>query len=106
MSISGVTIAPIERFLAAMSGARRERFADHHVSPPLVRVDGQLIPIPDEPSLDQDTVEHLVLGVLSEDLKQELRANREVDFSFSYNNVARSAPTATTRWVRSRCRCA
>jgi len=54
-----------------------------------MRVDGQLIPIPGEPELDQAFVEQLVLGVLTDDLKTELRTNREVDFSFSYNKVAR-----------------
>jgi twitching motility protein PilT len=58
-------------------------------SPPLIRIDGQLIPIPDEPVLDEEDVEHLVLGVLTDELKLELRAEREVDFSFSYKKLAR-----------------
>ena len=58
-------------------------------SPPLMRVDGQLIPIPGEPELDQDQVENLILGVLTDDLKTELRTDKEVDFSFSFNKVAR-----------------
>jgi twitching motility protein PilT len=89
MSMSGVTLAPIERFLAALWERGGSDLLITAFSPPLIRIDGQLIPIPDEPSLDQERVEQLVLGVLTEDLKVELRKNREVDFSFSYNGVAR-----------------
>ena len=38
-----------------------------------MRVDGQLVPIPGEPVLDQDDVESIVLGVLTDDLESELR---------------------------------
>ena len=84
-----MTIAPIERYLAALWERGGSDLLITAFSPPLMRIDGQLIPIPDEPELDQDHVEHLVLGVLTEDLKTELRTDREVDFSFSYNKVAR-----------------
>ena len=89
MSLVGVTIAPIERYLAALWERGGSDLLITAYSPPLMRIDGELIPIPDEPELDADTVEHLVLSVLTEDLKLELRTNREVDFSFSYEKVAR-----------------
>jgi twitching motility protein PilT len=89
VSIVGIATEPIERFLATAWERGGSDLLITAFSPPLVRIDGQLIPIPDEPVLDQDDVEGIVLGVLSEDLKLELRQNREVDFSFSYNKVAR-----------------
>ena len=89
MSSGGVTLAPIEHYLAALWERGGSDLLITANSPPLMRIDGQLIPIPDEPSLDQESVEQLVLGVLTDDLRQELRADREVDFSFSYNDVAR-----------------
>ena len=89
MSIGGVNIAPIERYLAALWQSGGSDLLITAFSPPLIRVDGQLIPIPGEPSLSQDHVEQLLLGVLTEDLKAELRSELEVDFSFSYNGVAR-----------------
>jgi twitching motility protein PilT len=89
MSIGGVNIAPIERYLAALWQSGGSDLLITAFSPPLIRVDGQLIPIPGEPSLSQDHVEQLLLGVLTEDLKAELRTELEVDFSFSYNGVAR-----------------
>jgi twitching motility protein PilT len=89
VSVVGVTIAPIERYLATVWEAGGSDLLITAFSPALMRVDGQLIPIPGEPELDQVFVEQLVLGVLTDDLKTELRTNREVDFSFSYNKVAR-----------------
>jgi twitching motility protein PilT len=89
MSIGGLTLAPIERYLAAVWERGGSDVLITTNSPPLMRVEGQLIPMPGEPALDADDVTRVVLGVLSEDLKTELRANKEVDFSFSYNGVAR-----------------
>jgi len=89
MSLGGVNIVPIERYLAALWERGGSDLLITAYSPPLMRIEGQLIPIPDEPALDQDAVMMLVLGVLNDDLKSELRTDREVDFSFSYNGVAR-----------------
>src|SRR5437879_5699616 len=89
MSNGGITLAPIEHYLAALWERGGSDLLITANSPPLMRLDGQLIPIPDEPPLVRESVEQLVMGVLSEDLRQELRANLEVDFSFSYNDVAR-----------------
>ena len=61
MSIGGVNIAPIERYLAALWQSGGSDLLITAFSPPLIRVDGQLIPIPGEPSLSQDHVEQLLL---------------------------------------------
>jgi twitching motility protein PilT len=89
VSLGGVTIAPIERYLETLWEQGGSDILLTAFSPPLMRVDGQLIPIPGEPELDEDHVDHLVLSVLTDDLKSELRSDREVDFSFSYKKVAR-----------------
>ena len=65
MSMSGVTLAPIERYLAALWERGGSDLLITAFSPPLMRIDGQLFPIPDEPTLDQERVEQLVLGVLT-----------------------------------------
>jgi twitching motility protein PilT len=85
----GISTKPIERYLAVLWERGGSDLLLTAYSPPLMRIDGDLIPIPDEPVLDQDDVEIIVLGVLTDELKIELRANREVDFSFSYNKLAR-----------------
>ena len=89
MSNNTVTIAPIERYLAALWERGGSDLLITAFSPPLMRIDGQLIPIPDEPELDQEHVEQLVIGVLNEDLKTELRDEKEVDFSFTYKHTHR-----------------
>ena len=89
MSSVGISTKPIERYLTVLWERGGSDLLLTAYSPPLMRIDGELIPIPDEPVLDQDDVEVTVLGVLTDELKIELRANREVDFSFSYNKVAR-----------------
>ena len=89
MSLGGVTIEPIESYLATLWELGGSDLLLTAWSPPLMRIDGQLIPIPGEPELDEDHVSHLVLSVLTDELKAELRTEREVDFSFSYQKVAR-----------------
>ncbi|MGZ3689684.1 MAG: ATPase, T2SS/T4P/T4SS family, partial [Bdellovibrionota bacterium] len=89
MSLGGVNLEPIERYLTTLWEAGASDLLLTAFSPPLMRVDGRLVPIPGEPELDQDQVEHVILGVLTDDLKTELRSDREVDFSFSFNKVAR-----------------
>ena len=89
MVTSHVSLGPIERYLQVLWEQNGSDLLLTAYNKPLVRVDGQLLPLEDEPVLDQDHCEHLVLSVLTEELKQELRTNKEVDFSFSWNGVAR-----------------
>src|SRR5579862_202943 len=89
VSTAGVSITPLERYLATLWERGGSDLLITAYSPVLMRVDGQLIPVPGEPILDEADVEAIVLGVLTEDLKTELRTEREVDFSFSYKKVAR-----------------
>jgi len=84
-----IATEPIERYLATLWERGGSDLLFTAFRAPLMRVDGALVPIPDEPVLDKEDVEAIVLGVLSDDLKLELRQDREVDFSFSYNKVAR-----------------
>jgi len=57
-------------------------------SPPLLRIDGALVPM-DQPALDIDATEKIVLAVLGGDLAEEFEVAKEVDFSFGWNNLAR-----------------
>ena len=89
MAISAISLAPIDRFLNTLWERGGSDLLLTAYNRPLVRVDGHLLPIEEEPVLDEDHVAHLVLSMLTEELKQELRINKEVDFSFSWNGVAR-----------------
>jgi twitching motility protein PilT len=84
-----VNVAPIERYLHELWDRGGSDLLFTAYSRPRLRIDGQLLPLEDEPILDEDHVEHLLLSMLTEELKQELRAEKEVDFSFSWNDTAR-----------------
>ena len=58
-------------------------------SPPTLRLEGQLSPVPGTETLDPKQVEDLVFSLLSDDQKKRLREEREIDFSFSFADAAR-----------------
>jgi twitching motility protein PilT len=58
-------------------------------SPPLVRIDGELVAVAGEPILEAMTIEQLMSGVLAVEQKQVLLVNKEIDFSFSLGAQAR-----------------
>jgi twitching motility protein PilT len=89
MATTHVSLGPIERYLQMVWDRNASDLLLTAYSRPLVRIDGQLLPLEGEPELDQDHCEHLVLSVLTEQLKQTLRQDKEVDFSFSWKGVAR-----------------
>lgn len=51
--------------------------------PPVVRIDGVLVHIPNEVALTDAVAERLISGVLSPEQKQVLSVNKELDFSFA-----------------------
>src|SRR5947207_3311974 len=58
-------------------------------APPLVRVDGQLQPLEDRVSLDPEQVDAMVRQTLPPALVKRLEVEREVDFAFTFEDVAR-----------------
>ncbi len=57
--------------------------------PPLIRIDGILLPIAGQKVLGATEVEQLISGVMSAEQKQMFIVNKELDFSFSYGEDAR-----------------
>lgn len=57
--------------------------------PPMLRVDGVIAPIPGETSLTSERAKELVLSLVNEEQKEILLVNKEVDFSFAYEEDAR-----------------
>ncbi|MBI2430414.1 MAG: type IV pilus twitching motility protein PilT [Candidatus Levybacteria bacterium] len=55
--------------------------------PPMVRVDGELMPLPSFPMLTRDDVEALVYRLLTPEQKELLLANKELDFSFGFGTT-------------------
>jgi twitching motility protein PilT len=58
-------------------------------APPLVRVDGELRPMEDQPVLEPEDTERLVRAALPDHLFTQLDTEGEIDFSFDWDNVAR-----------------
>lgn len=56
---------------------------------PTLRIDGDLVPLEGYNPLDEEKIVELVNSILTEDQKELLNANREIDFSFALGEVAR-----------------
>lgn len=70
----------------------RQDASDLHLvvgSPPSMRIHGELVIIPNEPVLVAATSQELVFGLLSQEQKDQLLVNKEVDFSYQYKDVCR-----------------
>lgn len=65
--------------------------------PPTLRIDGGLVPIPNEPLLTQETVEQHLKGVMTAEQMERLAVNKEVDFSISFSDQARFRVNAYTQ---------
>jgi twitching motility protein PilT len=83
------TLQPIEPMLEEMwkVGA-----TDLHLtaeSPPLMRVDGSLTPVPGQAHLDRYGVGNLIVEILGSALSERLASDREVDASFGWGDRAR-----------------
>lgn len=57
--------------------------------PPIIRLDSDLLPVPDYPVFDADRLDSLLLTFLSEDQKAVLEKQRQVDLSRSFKSQAR-----------------
>lgn len=70
----------------------RKRASDLHIQvglPPMLRVDGALIPIVGFNPLDEQQVESLVFAILDQDQQQILLKDKEFDFSFAFGTLGR-----------------
>lgn len=70
----------------------KKKASDLHLQvglPPMLRVDGALMPVPASDPLTEETVEALVFAILDEDQKQILLKDKEFDFSFAFGDLGR-----------------
>ncbi len=70
----------------------KKKASDLHLQvglPPMLRVDGALIPVNGTAPLTEETVEALVFAILDEDQKQILLKDKEFDFSFAFGDLGR-----------------
>jgi len=89
MTIMWVNIDSIEPMLAELIRLGATDLLLTPSSPARVRVDGRLTPIEGAPTLGAADCAVIVDGMLSEELRTKLYAERELDFSFAYHESHR-----------------
>lgn len=70
----------------------KKKASDLHLQvglPPMLRVDGSLIPVAGADVLTDEAVETLIFAILDEDQKQILLKDKEFDFSFAFGDLGR-----------------
>lgn len=70
----------------------RKHASDLHLQvglPPMLRIDGSLIPVVGQNQLDSKTVQSLVFAILDEDQRGILLKDKEFDFSFAFGTMGR-----------------
>ena len=70
----------------------RRRASDLHLQvglPPMLRVDGSLIPVTGFNQLDEAGVETLLFAILDQNQRQVLEKDKELDFSFTFGILGR-----------------
>jgi twitching motility protein PilT len=70
----------------------RSKASDLHIQvglPPILRVDGALRPIPNQPVIDDQSAGQLIFSILDESQQQILIKDKEFDFSFSFGDIMR-----------------
>lgn len=70
----------------------RRRASDLHIQvglPPMLRVDGSLVPFPGFDALDGPAVETLLFSILDQEQQQILDKDKEFDFSFAFGTLGR-----------------
>ena len=70
----------------------KKKGSDLHLQvglPPMLRVDGALIPVTGAEALTDEAVETLIFAILDEDQKQILLKDKEFDFSFAFGDLGR-----------------
>jgi twitching motility protein PilT len=87
--LSDVTTRPIEDYLETMWSHSASDLLITAGAPPLMRIDGSLVPIPGTDALSAAQTEDLVNAVLGTELAARLHTEREIDFSFGWGEHAR-----------------
>src|SRR3990167_5698600 len=57
--------------------------------PPHIRIDGKLQPVANEPALTPETIQALIMPLLTPAQKDQFLINKELDFSFELGNMGR-----------------
>src|SRR3990172_2791087 len=86
--IMQITLDPTMKKLLDMAIQRNA--SDLHLTvgiPPMIRIDGKLANVPDEPILDATAVSRLIQSFMTPEQLERLKNRKELDFSFGYQNM-------------------
>ena len=70
----------------------RRNASDLHIQfglPPVLRIDGALVPIAGLPNLDEPTLKQIIFATLDEEQRQIYLKDKEFDYSFAFGDIAR-----------------
>jgi twitching motility protein PilT len=70
----------------------KRKASDLHLQvslPPILRIDGALVPISGGEALTEESVEALIFSILDDEQKQILLKDKEFDFSFAFGDLGR-----------------
>ncbi len=81
--------ASLDRYLRSAVLARATDLLLTDAAPPLVRVDGRIAALAEEPYLDGAGVSSILSAVISPEQMAQYRRDRELDFSFSFEERVR-----------------
>lgn len=84
--------APQVRIELLLEEVIKKKASDLHVQvglPPMLRIDGSLVPASNAPVLTEELVETLIFAILDEDQKQILLKDKDFDFSFAFGDLGR-----------------
>lgn len=81
-----------EKLKELLATTARQNASDLHIAVgrrPTLRIDGALVPFAEEEIVTPEAAEGLVMGMLTEEQKARLIAERQVDFAYTYEDKAR-----------------
>ena len=82
----------VQKLNELLMAAAKQNASDLHIAVgrrPTLRIDGVLVPIQKEPLLTPEATEGLVMALITDDQKEKLVRDKQVDFAYSYEDKAR-----------------
>lgn len=92
MQVTGSAIVAEPKIENLLEECVRRKASDLHIQyglPPMLRIDGVLVPINNGKPLNEDDLEKLIFSTLDEDQQQIYLKDKEFDYSFAFGDVAR-----------------
>ncbi|MBR5647576.1 type IV pilus twitching motility protein PilT [Candidatus Saccharibacteria bacterium] len=92
MENSGQVTSSTIKIESLLEECIRRKASDLHIQyglPPILRVDGALMPISGTPSLNEAMLKDLIFATLDDDQRSIYLKDKEFDYSFSFGDIAR-----------------